>query len=160
VVSARISNSPQTRYFEDFGLPLMYRDRARSLFRLPEGSTVEIKQHDNASLPTSALEGFGVREVIWGVSDREALDSLVADLRRDHNLAEDRDGAFRFTTNFGLAMGVRVFNRKPVICAPDPLNAPGYICRLNQHRKWRKRSYPKGIGHVVFATPTMSLDTA
>ena len=50
-------------------------------------------------------------------------------------------------------MALRVFQGHPVVYAPDPVNAPGLINRLNQHRKWRERARPKVINHVVWAIP-------
>ncbi len=141
------------RFFEDFGLVLEHSGNDRSVFRLPEGSAVEVRHRDDPALAVSAIEGNGVCEVIWGVDDAQALNRLVVGLRRDHEVTEGSDGAFRFTTSFGLAMGLRIFTRKPVVCAPDPLNAPGHVRRLNQHRKWRTRARPKGLAHVVFAIP-------
>lgn len=45
------------------------------------------------------------------------------------------------------------FRKAPVVSAPDPLNAPNHVGRLNQHRKRRLRARPKTIAHVVFAIP-------
>jgi len=50
-------------------------------------------------------------------------------------------------------MGLRVFTKTPIVTAPDPVNSPGRVNRLNQHRKWRLRAYPKVIAHVVFSVP-------
>ena len=58
-----------------------------------------------------------------------------------------------FVPPFGFARGLGVYPRRPVVYAPDPLNAPGSVNRLNQHRKWRERARPKLINHVVFAIP-------
>jgi hypothetical protein len=35
----------------------------------------------------------------------------------------------------------------------SPVNSPGDIQRLNQHRVWRNRAIPKTINHIVFFTP-------
>ena len=141
------------RFFEDFGLrPAKSADDARR-FDLPEGSQVILRRNDDPVLPASSLVGDGVREVIWGVDTPHALEELVQELGRDRDIRRTEDGAAHFSTDFGLAMGLAVFARKAVICAPDPLNAPGHVRRLNQHRKWRLRAYPKGIAHVVFAVP-------
>ena len=141
------------RYFQDFGLSLIDDMAAYARFRLPDGSTVEIRHRDDPALPKCRLEGDGVFEVIWGVDTQEALEELAAELRADREVIEGADGAVHFLADFGVAMGLRVFTRRPVVCAPDPLNAPGHVGRLNQHRKWRLRAHPKGIVHVVFATP-------
>lgn len=141
------------RFFEDFGLRPADGGEHHRRFTLPEGSQVVIRHRDDPLLPASSLIGDGVREVVWGVDSQAALQALVADLSGDRVVTPGTDGVFRFVTDFGLAMGLVLFSKLPVICAPDPVNAPGHVRRLNQHRKWRLRAYPRGIAHVVFAIP-------
>lgn len=140
------------RFFEDFGLNLIDRTADRGLFELPEGSQVEIRHRDDPALPATAMEGDGVREVVWGVDSAAALATLVERLR-PFGAIPDEGGICRFTTPFGVPMALRLFEKKAVLCAPDPVNAPGRVNRLNQHRKWRERARPKVISHVVFAIP-------
>ncbi|MEG3179075.1 VOC family protein [Sphingomonas sp. LT1P40] len=141
------------RYFEDFGLNLVDSAPDHGRFELAEGSSVVIRHRADPALPATRMEGDGVREVIWGVDTATALDRLAADLARDCDVRRDADGVVRFMTPFGLPMGLRVFAKRPVLYAPDPVNAPGRVNRLNQHRKWRERARPKVINHVVFAIP-------
>ena len=141
------------RFFEDFGLKLSGPAEALVRFQLPEGSSVRLVHSDDPSVPLSALVGLGVCEVVWGVDTAEALEQLVEDVARDREVLRHADGSAHFLTDFGIPMGLRVFSRKPVVCAPELVNAPGRTVRLNQHRRWRQRAYPKGISHVVFAVP-------
>jgi catechol 2,3-dioxygenase-like lactoylglutathione lyase family enzyme len=140
------------RFFEDFGLPLVERSEGFGRFRLDEGSSVVIRHRGDPALPATTMEGIGVREVIWGVDTPQALETLAEGLA-DCDVRRDADGTVRFRTGFGLPMGLRPFTRRPVVYAPDPVNAPGRVNRLNQHRKWRERARPKVISHVVFAVP-------
>ena len=140
------------RFFEDFGLVLVERDARRALFELPEGSQVEIRHRDDPALPATKMEGDGVREVVWGVDSEAALARLAEGLRAFGGTDTD-GGLFRFMTPYGVPMALRRSEKKPVLCAPDPVNAPGRVNRLNQHRKWRERARPKVISHVVFAIP-------
>ncbi len=143
-----------TRFFEDFGLDCVERSGDGARFLLPEGSNVRLLREEHASLPTgSCVVGGGVREVIWGVDTAEAVDRLARDLASDREVEVGEDGTVRFVADFGVAMGLRVYVKKPVVSAPDRLNAPGHVGRLNQHRRWRLRARPKTIAHVVFAVP-------
>ena len=142
-----------TRFFEDFGLRLIESSAEETRFELPEGSRILLRPLDHPSLPESSVEGPGVREVIWGVDSMHSVEALAAQLGADRQLCRDADGTVRFATDFGSAMGLRVYAKKPVLTAPDPLNSPGRVNRLNQHRKWRLRAYPKVIAHVVFSVP-------
>ena len=142
-----------TRFFTDFGLPLLESAGGISRFRLPEGSTVVIRQLQDPALPISSVIGAGVREVIWGVDTAQSLEDIANGLAVDRKVRRDADGTARFLTDFGVAMGLRVFAKLPVVTAPDPINSPGRVNRLNSHRKWRLRAAPKVISHVVFSVP-------
>jgi catechol 2,3-dioxygenase-like lactoylglutathione lyase family enzyme len=143
-----------TRFFEDFGLRLEESNAEESRFVLPEGSHVVLRPLNHPSLPQSTVQGAGVREVIWGVDSAHSVDTLARGLGVDRKMQRDEDGTVHFVTDFGSAMGVREFTKRPVVTAPDALNSPGRVNRLNQHRKWRLRAYPKVIAHVVFQVPS------
>lgn len=142
------------RFFDDFGLIRdPSGDPSAAVFVLPEGSKVVVRHRDDPALPPSKMVGDGVREIIWGCRDAASRDALALGLGVDREMIADSDGTAHFVTDFGVAMGLRVFARRPVVTAPDPLNSPGRINRLNTHRKWRLRAKPKVIAHVVFAIP-------
>ena len=142
-----------TKFFDDFGLPRASRTQSVSTFKLEEGSKVVLRQLDDPGLPRSALVGPGVREVIWGVDSPESLEVLSADLRRDREVRRDDDGTVHFLTDCGLPFALRLFAKARAVTAPDALNAPGTVNRLNRPRKWRLRARPKVINHVVFNVP-------
>ena len=147
------SVADSARFFEDFGLKRAAKPSGITRFELPEGSSVVLRSKDDPALPASSLVGTGVREVIWGVATQEALEEISRDLGMDREVRRDADGTAHFLTDFGAAMGLRLYLKKPVVTAPDPINSPGRVNRLNTHRKWRLRAYPKVIAHVVFAVP-------
>jgi len=142
-----------TRYFTDFGLPLADRSESHAQFRLEEGSSVIIRHIDDPAIPASSLMGIGVCETIWGVDTQEGLDRLIANMQSDRAVKIDADGTAHCLTDDGQAIGFRLFRKNAVSSAPDPLNSPGRINRLNVHRKWRVKALPKTILHVVFQTP-------
>jgi catechol 2,3-dioxygenase-like lactoylglutathione lyase family enzyme len=142
-----------TAFFIDFGLTLTHQSDAVSHFELPEGSSVIIRHLDDPCLTAGILEGPGVREVIWGVDTPEDMKLLEDGIGTDREIHRDADGTVHFATDFGVPMGLSLFKKKPVMTAPDPVNSPGNINRMNQHRKWRRRAFPKAIAHVVFAVP-------
>lgn len=147
------------RFFDDFGLVRDGDDTPGgadprvACFTLPEGSRVIIRHRDDPVLPPTTMVGDGVREIVWGCRNAAERDALTRSLATDHAVSADADGTTHFFADFGIAMALRVFAPRAVISAPDPLNSPGRINRLNQHRKWRLRARPKVIAHVVFAVP-------
>jgi catechol 2,3-dioxygenase-like lactoylglutathione lyase family enzyme len=152
--------SRSIKFFDDFGLNKVSEDDRSASYSLPEGSKVVIRPAADPTLPRGRVGEFGVREVIWGVHSLEALEILAARVSGDREVRRDADGTAHFLTDVGIPMGLRVLVKTPVVSAPDPLNAPGHIRRLNQHRKWRLRARPKVIGHVVFAIPDVETDAA
>jgi catechol 2,3-dioxygenase-like lactoylglutathione lyase family enzyme len=140
-----------TDFFADFGLPLERRDATASCFRLAEGSAVIVRRLQDAKVEGSAVDGCGVQETILGVDSAEQLASLADQLSRDRHLGRDADGTVHFLTDCGLPLGLRVYDKRPVPSAPDPVNSPGRIERLNRQRRWLRRATPKTIQHVVFA---------
>jgi catechol 2,3-dioxygenase-like lactoylglutathione lyase family enzyme len=142
-----------TRYFVDFGLPLVEQTDKESVFELEEGSSVIIRPLAEAVTPGQRLVGYGVQKVIWGAPSAKAFDRIVAKLRRVTDVEIDADGVAHFLDCDGIAMGVRVFDKKKIWGAPDPVNSYANVGRINQHRKWRLKANPKTIQHVVFTTP-------
>ena len=142
-----------TRYFVDFGLPLIEQGEQYAHFRLDEGSNVLIRHIDDPLLPQSSMVGIGVCEVIWGVNRASDLERLVRGLGRDREIRRDADGTAHCLTDDGFAIGLRLFQKNPVHSAPDPVNSPGNINRLNTQRKWKVKARPKTIAHVVFQVP-------
>ena len=138
------------RFFSDFGLAPVAASNSLAEFAVDEGSRVILRNAADPQLPRSSLVGTGVREVVWGVDNETNLQTLVAGVGRDRDVTRDADGTVHFLTDCGLPMALRVFQKRPVHCAPDPINAPGAVNRMNTHRKWRKRARPRAIQHVVF----------
>jgi catechol 2,3-dioxygenase-like lactoylglutathione lyase family enzyme len=148
------------KFFDDFGLNKVSENDTSATYSLPEGSEVLIRSAADPALPRERLGESAVREVIWGVNTAASLEILVARVSADREVRRDADGTAHFLTDSGIPMGLRVFAKTPVVSAPDPVNAPGHVRRLNQHRKWRLRARPKVIGHVVFAIPDVETDAA
>lgn len=140
-----------TRFFEDFGLPLLERSDKESRFELQEGSSVIIRALDAARPAGSGIVGTGVQQVILGVNTQAHLEQLVARVAVDREVIRDDAGAAYFIAEGGIPMGLRVFAKRPVVTSPDPLNSPGNINRLNRNRRYRHRAIPKVIQHAVFA---------
>jgi catechol 2,3-dioxygenase-like lactoylglutathione lyase family enzyme len=138
-----------TRFFTDFGLKAKVADQDETVFALDEGSEVIVRAIDDPALPAAWFKGNGVREVIWGVDSREALEALVRDIASDRQV-DEKDGVVRFKTDEGIPFGLKVWQRNRVTYKPDAVNAPGSIGRFNQMRRWRDEARPKCINHVVF----------
>jgi catechol 2,3-dioxygenase-like lactoylglutathione lyase family enzyme len=141
------------RFFRDFGLREMDEESGGGVLGLVNGARVVLLPLGHSALPKGGrIVGQGVQEVVWGVDTQASLDMLRS--RVGEVVDVDWDGEVaRFVTPFGVPMGLRVWAPRPVVCAPDPSNAPGRVERLNRPRRWRLGATPRLITHVVFAVP-------
>jgi catechol 2,3-dioxygenase-like lactoylglutathione lyase family enzyme len=145
-------------FFEDFGLRICQQDEAQTRFRLPDNSNVIVRSLDRHPVPGSRIEGPGVHEVIWGVDSRKDLERLVGRIAADRPVRRDADGVAHFVADGGIPMGLRHWDDfRLVLTSVDPVNSPGNTNRLNTHRKWISRAYPKRLFHVVYLVPDITL---
>jgi catechol 2,3-dioxygenase-like lactoylglutathione lyase family enzyme len=140
-----------TAFFTDFGLRPLESSDTHSVFEVLNGSKVTLYTLGDARIPASQLTGQGVHECIWAVSEQAEFDALIADLRTDHEVCVDDSGVAHLVTDYGQAVGIKVFKHRPLTCSPSPTNAPGIINRMNTPRKWPTRAIPKTISHCVWA---------
>ncbi len=148
------------RFYEDFGLPLAHRDDQQADFTLMEGSTVSLRPKDDPTLPEPVNDLSGVREVVWGVDTKAALNAIAEDLSRDRNVRWSEDGTLHTRDDQGIAIGFEVFQRKPIRSDGSEENGLAEIRRWNSHRKWFQRAEPKLIHHAVFAVPDVDAAVA
>jgi catechol 2,3-dioxygenase-like lactoylglutathione lyase family enzyme len=137
-------------FFEDFGLSKLESSGDHAVFEVVSGQRVNLMRLGDSRIPKSGITGPGVHECLWAVSDADSLKQLVDDLARDHELVTDAAGVVHFVTAFGQAIGLKVFQPRPLTSSPSPTNAPGVVNRMNVPRKWPVRAIPKTISHVVW----------
>jgi catechol 2,3-dioxygenase-like lactoylglutathione lyase family enzyme len=138
------------RFFEDFGLSKLESRSDHAVFEVVSGQRVHLFRLGDSRLPKSAILGPGVHECVWAVDNQADLDGLVSDLSRDHEVVTDAQGVVHFVTAFGQAIGLRVFQRRPLVGTPSPANSPAIVNRVNVPRKWPSRAIPKTINHLVW----------
>lgn len=141
------------RFYEDFGLEAERKGPFGADFRLAEGSSVLVRRNDDPALPPRFTNHPGAREVIWGVDSRASLDAVAEDLQRDRDVRIDADGTVHSADDAGIALGFRVFERRPVDAGVSEENTPSAVKRWDRHRKWFDRARPKVINHVVWGVP-------
>ncbi len=140
-----------TRFFNEFGLQCVSQKDDEVVYRLEEDSRVILRHIDDPRLPAHYYKGNGVRETIFGVDTKEELQKYAEELAKDREVKWDEDGkTIHFLADPNIPVGLTIWSRKTVCYAPDAVNAPDNVKRLNQHRRWRVRAKPKTINHIVF----------
>ena len=145
------------RFWDDFGLNPVSHDPGEAVFDVMSGSKIIVRKHGDSRLPPKNFEGNGVVLTTWGVDSPESLNQITSSLKNDGvDVQKQDDGSVILQCPDGQWIGLKVWVKKPVVSVADPVNTPGSIKRLNQHRQWRKRAIPKTINHVVFSPQIMS----
>ena len=121
-----------TRFQEDWGLELVDKGAKGSDFKLPDDTSVHIRQIDDDSLPPASVPGSTAREVIWGAADKETLDAIGAELSKDRDVTVDSEGGLHSYDDLGYRIGFRVTTRdiKP-LDFPDS-NTVGNAARVDR----------------------------
>lgn len=138
--------SAATKYFEEWGLACREKGSAGAEFALPTGQSVQIRSSGDSMLPNAVEGGPTVRETIWGVDHKDALEQIATELSRDREIKRDRSGALHTHDDIGLPIGFRVA-------------APGVDPGLPKHRGVNEVSEPGKpptlvrLGHVVYFCP-------
>ena len=140
------------KYFEDWGLEAVERGTAGATFRTQENQTVVVRDAADAALTASPEGGASLRETVWGVDSKAALEAIGAELAKDRHVSRDADGTLHTRDDTGFAVGFRVANYRDAAPAPEPFNLANSEQRLNR-RVEERRARPIRIGHVVYAVP-------
>jgi catechol 2,3-dioxygenase-like lactoylglutathione lyase family enzyme len=137
------------RFWLDYGLAEVLGESSSRAFSVKNSAVVRVAPIDDPDLPPATFSGSGVRRTVLGVESSESLDLYAARLGQVTCIERTGDEV-RFDDCDGNPMALRVWKKLPVMCRPDPVNAPDHIVRLNQHRKWRTHAEPRSINHIVY----------
>ncbi|HET7766386.1 MAG TPA: VOC family protein [Burkholderiales bacterium] len=149
VVDLRVAG----RFLDDWGLGRLRSGRSGADFACADRSEVSVRPLDSPRLPPAVEAGPTLREIVWGVGGRRALDAIGRNLARDRTVSEDPDGTVHSTDDTGLAIGFRVTRRRPLKARPAAFNAPGCAVRVNRGAPYYERALPQEISHVVLGVP-------
>jgi len=141
-----------SRFLDDWGLSRRRSGRSGADFACVDGSEVLVRPLDSPRLPPAIEPGSTLRELVWGVESRRALDAIGANLARDRSVTEDA-GALHTTDDLGLGIAFRVTRRKALKARPAAFNAPGCVQRLDRPSSFYERAQPREISHVVLGVP-------
>ena len=134
------------KFWQDFGLKPVSSAHDEHVFEVASGSKVIVRRRNDPALLAAYAARPGIRRNHLGPwTVRNLLEALVADLSRDRRIQRDADGTVpHFLPDDGMPLSAFVCGTsRAVVSQPDPVNAPGNIQRLNQHRKWRQRALPE-----------------
>lgn len=136
------------RFFSEWGLA-----PEGDVFRAADGTGVELRAKDDASLPPAIEPGSTAREIVWGVDGRAALDDLAHRIASSTALRRGADGAVRFSDPAGMAVALVETRRQALPAVEVPVNTPERRARLDTVGTFYKQARPRRLGHVVLQVP-------
>ncbi len=136
------------RFFEEWGLAV---DGDR--FKVADGTEVVLRAMDDLGLPPPVEPGSTVREIVWGVESRAALDRLAERVGRETRVSRGGDGSVRFFDPAGFGVALVEARRLPLPPVEIAVNTPERRARIDAAGAFYKRARPRRIGHIVLQVP-------
>lgn len=142
------------RFFADWGLTAVSDDAACQVWETLNGARVLVRHSDDAGLPPPMEAGPTIREVVWGVTDADALEPIARALQSAPGFEDRRsaDGTLVALDPHGLRVTFQVSAKRSVDVAGMPTNPWGDVRRIDTPSPVYERAQPVEIGHVVFFT--------
>ncbi len=139
------------RFFAEWGLwP------EGDLLRAGDGTGVELRAKDDPALPAAVEPGSTVREIVWGVENRAALDGLAARLEGKTTLRRGSGGGIAFTDPAGFGVALAETERRPLAAVEIAVNTPERRARLDRVGAFYRQAAPRRLGHVVLQVPDIA----
>ncbi len=147
-----------TQYLTDYGLtPKDVSDRG-GRFEGLDGTYIEIRARDDASLPAPLPTGSMLRQTVYGVSDETSLKEIADELKKDREVQTLSDGSIETTDASGFALKFQVSIRKEVDTKAQIVNAPGSSLNRGINDVGADDSAepkPISLSHVVYFVPNL-----
>src|SRR5262249_9142617 len=139
------------RFLSDFGLET--RDSGASGATLTvagEGTRVELRKQGDTSLPEAVEAGPTLREIVWAVSDKAALQQVAAEVSRDRTVTEDKEGRLHAKGPGGFGMAFEVTKAKRETAPPQRSTHVA-----NERFRGYQKATPDHLGHMGVYTPNI-----
>jgi catechol 2,3-dioxygenase-like lactoylglutathione lyase family enzyme len=140
-------------FLGDFGLRRVRSGDFGADYACVDRSEVSVRPVDSPGLPHAIEPGSTLRELVWGVKTRRAIEAIAADLGRDRSASFDSDGTLHSFDDDGLGIAFRLTRRKTLKTPPGAVNAPGCVQRVDRPAPYYDRAEPREISHVVLGVP-------
>jgi len=145
-----------SRYLIDYGLKAVDVSSAGGRFEAMDGTFIEIRHKNDASLPPPMGAASMLRKTVYGVADRAALAAIAAELGKDREVLTSSDGSLQTTDDMGFVLGFQISVRRPIHIAAERINAPGEPARRPANVLGvddEAKIIPRTLSHVVYFVP-------
>jgi catechol 2,3-dioxygenase-like lactoylglutathione lyase family enzyme len=104
----------------------------------------------DTSLPEAVEAGPTLREIVWAVSDKAALQDVAAELARDRQVVVDVDDCLHVKGPGGFGLAFEVTKAKRETAPPQRAAHPA-----NERLRGYPKATPDHLGHMGVYTPNM-----
>ena len=147
------------QYLVDYGLKQVSTHGEGSRFEALDGTAVVICGGENTELPAGEGKVPALREMVYGVTDAQTLESIAAEVRKDRETRRGEGGSVSCHDNSGFAVRFQLTCRQPFSAPADLTNAPGSAPQRPVNTPGittDMQSHPRTLSHVVLFVPDVA----
>lgn len=143
------------KFFRDYGLTEIETGATGAIFHAKDGTGVAVRHVDDKGLPAAVAPGPNFREAIWGVSGKDVLEAIGANLSGDRQVSRDAASVLHTTDDDGYPIAFRVTERHAFAAEPSLVNVPGLppLRKANVVADYASSVAPSVMSHLVLHTP-------
>lgn len=162
VLKFGVENRQEAKTFlADFGLKAVDSDiDGADLYQTQNGSKIYLFDLADIRLPAAIEAGSTLREVTWGIENKQDFETLAANLANEPGFSRSAERVQCLDPN-GMTI---VFEKSITHALPqaktEGINQFGNIQRVNAASPVYEKAEPVAIGHVVFFTPDLETTQA
>ena len=147
------------RFFSDWGLQLVDEGPQELVYESLNGCRLVVAHTDRPGLPAGIEPDPTLRQVVWGVSSPEVLESIRGRLAEQPGFV-DSDGRIGCTDPNGLSIRVQVSAKRSLEVECALVNSWSDRARVNQPSPAYERATPIEVGHVVMFCTDLATNVA
>lgn len=124
-----------------------------------DGTGIEIRHKDDASLPSALSTGSMLRKTVYGVADQATIDAIKVELSKDREVKTFDDGSIEAVDDLGFVIGFQVTVRQPLDLPGEIINAPGASSHRAINQIGVSKDFvakPRTLSHVVYFVPDIA----
>jgi len=147
-----------TTFLLDYGIREIERATSGASLEGLDGTSITVRSASDAGLPPANAPTPSLRETVYGVSDKAALEKIGAELSKDRDVKPTSSGVLRAVDDANFALAFQVTVRRPYDAPPILINVPGASPQRPPNVLGTRPDMlisPRSLSHVVYFVPDL-----
>lgn len=143
-------------FLTDYGLKPVRWTETGGWFEAQDGTALEIRARDDATLPAPLPTTTMLRKTTYGVVDQATVEEIAAELSKDREVTRFEDGSIEAFDDLGFCLGFRVTTRRPIDLEAELVNSPGARPQRLENilgATNEMECLPRTLSHIVYFVP-------